>query len=298
MLVNICAIVNTPCRTPTWKDISLSGASGVESWNFYGSDNRDGPWEVLANGFEKEGFETIYKHERTWRYVYAEATGRPGRTHGRTYGKTLVQKTFVPNVLMRERYCDELACNFMETNNPNREAQIVQMKGEWEMLNNGSSKSYSAEPYEDEPGSVSEEVPEELPDDVADDVPDDVLEEVPEEAPEQVTQDASSSQPRGMTAYAVIFAVLSSLMFGMFGLAVRRSMSLQNRWHRLLTQLGLKTKRWQAGTRGEYFGINNDESDDGDDGYGEGGKTQDGRLMAQKETELELERQAFWRNRP
>lgn len=121
--------------------VSWNGHTGVESWNFYGSDNRDGPWEVLANGFEKEGFETIYKHERTWRYVYAEATGRPGRTHGRTYGKTLVQKTFVPNVLMRERYCDELACNFMETNNPNREAQIVQMKGEWEMLNNGSSKS-------------------------------------------------------------------------------------------------------------------------------------------------------------
>lgn len=246
---------------------SWNGHTGIKAWTFYGSDEKTGPWETLVGEFKKEGFETIYKHERTYKYTYAEAIG----SDGKSLGQTLVQQTFVPNVLMRERYCDELACYFMDTNNPDREAQREKMKELWEakIKNDQNSTGLSVEDlYQSVYESVSESAPqEELP---------------------------TTTKSSRVSMFAVSFAVLGLFVIGMFGIALKRYESVQAGWDRLVILLGLKTRRWQEARKGKYFGVDSDESDDGEEGYAETRRARDNRPLPRKETELELERQAFW----
>lgn len=87
--------------------VSWNGATEVKSWRIYGGDSRDGPWEELSE-IPKKGFESIYRHDETYTYNYAEALDKDGQV----LGTSAVETTFTPNEQLSE-YCDELACRFM-----------------------------------------------------------------------------------------------------------------------------------------------------------------------------------------
>jgi len=87
--------------------VSWNGATEVKMWRFYGGDSKQGPWEKLDQ-VERNGFETIYRHDRTYTYTYAEAVDKDGQV----LGKSATQEIFVPNEQLKE-YCDDIACRFM-----------------------------------------------------------------------------------------------------------------------------------------------------------------------------------------
>lgn len=89
---------------------SWNGATEVKHWKFYGSEDKDGPWEELTK-VEKTGFETIYQHDDAYAFGYAEALDEDELV----LGTSEVQRTFVPNENLKE-YCDDSACRFMPSN--------------------------------------------------------------------------------------------------------------------------------------------------------------------------------------
>lgn len=90
--------------------VSWNGATEVRTWRFHASESRDGPWETITE-VEKNGFETIYPHDDSYGFGYAEALDKDGLV----LGTTEVQATFTPNEQLRQ-YCDDLACRFMPDN--------------------------------------------------------------------------------------------------------------------------------------------------------------------------------------
>jgi Arylsulfotransferase (ASST) len=89
---------------------SWNGATEVRRWRFYGSGSKAGPWKTVAT-VEKNGFETIYSHDDSFVWTYAEAMDK----NDVVLGKSDIQRTFTPNENLKE-YCDDLACQFMPTN--------------------------------------------------------------------------------------------------------------------------------------------------------------------------------------
>jgi hypothetical protein len=105
--------------------VSWNGATEVKSWVLYGSrEASDGPFVELA-AIAKDGFETIYRHERgAFRWTYAEAIDKDGQV----LGKSLPQEMYVPSKSLRP-FCDGLACRFMPTDEE-REREQEQEKGD------------------------------------------------------------------------------------------------------------------------------------------------------------------------
>jgi hypothetical protein len=101
---------------------SWNGATEVRKWRFYGSGSKAGPWETVAT-VEKNGFETIYSHEDTFVWTYAEAMDK----NDVILGKSDVQKTFTPNENLKE-YCDDLACRFMPTDDERKKEKEDRQK--------------------------------------------------------------------------------------------------------------------------------------------------------------------------
>ncbi|KIW56762.1 hypothetical protein PV05_05395 [Exophiala xenobiotica] len=95
--------------------VSWNGATEVRSWRLYGASSKEGPWEEIATA-PKTGFETIFRHDSTFKYAYAEALDK----NSKVLGKSAVEVTFTPNVKMLN-YCDDLACQFMPSDQEREE---------------------------------------------------------------------------------------------------------------------------------------------------------------------------------
>ncbi|KAK5199015.1 hypothetical protein LTR99_001054 [Exophiala xenobiotica] len=95
--------------------VSWNGATEVKSWQIYGASSQEGPWEKIATA-SKTGFETIYRHDSTFKYAYAEALDK----NGKVLGTSAVEVTFTPNVKMLD-FCDDLACQFMPSDREREE---------------------------------------------------------------------------------------------------------------------------------------------------------------------------------
>lgn len=102
--------------------VSWNGATEVKSWRFYGSDSRRGPWSQLSR-MDKNGFETVYKHDKTWSFVHAKALDK----NDIVLGTSAVEATFFPNEKMLE-YCDDLACRFMPSAEVREQEQEAKAK--------------------------------------------------------------------------------------------------------------------------------------------------------------------------
>lgn len=87
--------------------VSWNGATEVREWVFRGASAKNGPYMTLAT-VRKNGFETIYRHDRMLPWIYAEALDKDGEV----LGTSAMQETYVPQERLRE-YCDDLACRFM-----------------------------------------------------------------------------------------------------------------------------------------------------------------------------------------
>ena len=92
---------------PMYYYASWNGATESRGWKFYGSESKSGPWEEVTQ-MPKNGFETIYRHEDSYAYAYAEALDKSDLV----LGTSEVVQTFTPNEVLRG-YCDDLACRAM-----------------------------------------------------------------------------------------------------------------------------------------------------------------------------------------
>lgn len=99
--------------------VSWNGATEVKSWRFFGGHAKQGPWDEMAV-VPKAGFETMYSHDRTYGFNYAEALDKEGAV----LGTSAVEATYIPNERMRE-YCDDLACRFMPTGEQREQEQAA-----------------------------------------------------------------------------------------------------------------------------------------------------------------------------
>jgi hypothetical protein len=97
--------------------VSWNGATEVKSWRFFGSNSKQGPWDQVKR-VPKDGFETIYHHDRAYTYNYAEALDK----NGEILGTSAIEKTFIPNEVLRQ-YCDDIACRFMPSPDDRRKEQ-------------------------------------------------------------------------------------------------------------------------------------------------------------------------------
>lgn len=98
--------------------VSWNGATEVQEWAFHGAADKKGPYQTLAT-VKKNGFETLYRHDRNFEWTYVEALDRDGKV----LGASVMQNTYVPREQMRQ-YCDDLACRSMPSpEQREREAQ-------------------------------------------------------------------------------------------------------------------------------------------------------------------------------
>jgi len=258
--------------------VSWNGHTQIDHWTFYGSNTEHArhdlgspDWQVLIRGFRKSGFETIYLHERTFKYTFAEAFDASGSS----LGKSLVLDTFTPNKLMAEHYCDALACQFMDTNNPQREKMRDEMK----------------KVYEDWVKAKEDDKEDQI---------DDIYESVYKG--DEVSRDRKKKGKK-IVGFAVSFAALGMLVLAAFGFAWRNYSTIQNSVDKVVGLFGLKPRRSLGSQKGKYFGLDSEDTDVDDDdaemqrvptlGSSDVDIGPDGR----KEGGLEAERQAFWRAR-
>lgn len=255
---------------------SWNGHTKIDTWMFYGANteharqNLDSPdWQVLIGGLQKQGFETIYKHYRTFKYTYVEAFN----AQSVSLGKSLVQETFTPNKLMTEHYCDELACQFMDTNNPMREKMRDEMKkvyDDWVRAKENNTE---------------------------DDI-EDIYESV-------YNHSSNRSRVGKIVAFAVSFSALGMLVIAAFGFAVRRYATVHVYMDKVVALFGLKGRREEESQRGKYFGINssdvdlNDDDDDDAEMQRVATRSSDNDIAGntKKENGFEAGRQTFGRTR-
>lgn len=256
--------------------VSWNGHTQIDHWTLYGAnteharrDLNSPDWQVLIRGFKKSGFETIYLHERTFKYTLAEAFDASGSS----LGKSLVLDTFTPNKLMAEHYCDALACQFMDANNPQREKMRDEMK------------------------KVYEEWVEAKENDKEDQI-DDIYESVYKG--DEVSRDRKDKGKK-VVGFAVSFAALGILVLAAFGLAWRNYSTIQHSVDKVVGLFGLKPRRSLESQKGKYFGLDSEDTDvDDDDAEMQrvptlGSSDIDIRPDGKQEGGLEAERQAFWR---
>ena len=105
--------------------VSWNGATEVTHWKFYTSDNRGGPFDLIAT-IEKLGFETKYKHKEFKEWAYAEAL------HDEVVlSRSSAERTFVPSDALRP-LCDEWACPMSSQIDDADAAEVQQQKEEEE----------------------------------------------------------------------------------------------------------------------------------------------------------------------
>lgn len=255
--------------------VSWNGHTKVDTWMFYGANTehaRRNPgsrdWQVLVGGLKKSGFETIYRHERTFKYIYVEGFD----LRGHSLGKSLVQDTFTPNALMAEHYCDELSCQFMDTNNPQRE----KMRDEMKKVYDGWVK---AKENNTEDG----------------------IEDIYESVYNGGRDGGSKSRAGKIVGLAISFLALGMLMVAVFVLVSRSYSTVQKPVDKVLGLFGLKPRRSLESHKGKYLGLDSEDTDiDDDDAEMQRVLTRssdvDIRGDGKKEGGLEAERQAFWRS--
>lgn len=114
---------------------SWNGHTQIKTFAFYGSNSAHvgrtpyaADWQLLVSGWPKTGFETIYRHGTTYQYVYVEAFD----ANEVSLGRSQVMNTFVPSSMM-QKYCDDLACAWMDFENENREAMRQDMKEKYDL---------------------------------------------------------------------------------------------------------------------------------------------------------------------
>lgn len=255
--------------------VSWNGHTKIDTWTFYGANTEGAKqdlnsydWLPLVDGFKKRGFETIYRHDQTFVYTYAEAFDEKGRS----LGKSLVQDTFTPNKLMAEHYCDELACQFMDTNNPDRQKMREEMQKvyeDWVKAKENNTEDDIEDIYESVYSHIG---------------------------------DGSKGKVGKIIGFVISFFSLGILLGAIIALAMRRFTTVQTSMDKIIAILGIKPRRWEESRKGKYFGIDSDETlADADDDDAEMQRVVsrssdiDIRGQALKESGLEAERQTFWR---
>ena len=247
---------------------SWNGHTKIDTYMFKGAntpdarrdlDSRD--WEIIIAGWKKGGFETIYEHSKTFKYVYVEAFDKRSVSLGRSN----VMETFTPNEFMREEYCDELACHFMDTNNPEREQMRETMQTSYEDWLK-AKENVTAEEVEDIYESVR-------------------------------PHRKSSGRGLKILGFVISLTALGVMLLGLSWLAMRRYISVQKAAKRVFSILGLGLRRVDESRKGKYYGLDADDADiDGHDRFGSVMRNNDASIGdAKKENGLEAERQAFWR---
>ena len=108
---------------PMYYYASWNGATEIKNWKFYGSDSKTGPWKDITTT-NKNGFETIYRHDDSYLFAYAEALDKDDLV----LGTSEVQQTFTPNEELRE-YCDDLACRAMPDKETRKKEQADRKNG-------------------------------------------------------------------------------------------------------------------------------------------------------------------------
>lgn len=88
--------------------VSWNGATEVDSWNFYASDNASGPFSHVGNA-RKTGFETVSRYMNVTAWAFAEAVDAAGNPLERS----VISKTFVPSDGLRE-HCNDWGCGRAE----------------------------------------------------------------------------------------------------------------------------------------------------------------------------------------
>lgn len=252
---------------------SWNGHTKVNTFMFHGANTRDAKkdlgsrdWEVLIGGFKKNGFETIYTHPRTYRYVYVEAFD----VNSVRLGRSDVVETFIPSELMRDRYCDELACAWMDTNNPDRDNMRENMKNIYNT-------------WKESKQNGSEEDMDEL-------------------------FDRLSKGVRGSSkkmVYWIIFGVLALAMLGVGVTITRRYIGIRGMIDNAMIASGLNVRRNDQSRKGQYQGLANDDVDIEDNdlneaidmaGFGESPTRTDHIASQVRKTRgPEVERQPLWK---
>lgn len=252
--------------------VSWNGHTQIDTFMFYGTNAeaaRTNPssheWEVLMGGVKKDGFETTYRHPKTYKYVYVEAYN----SKSVRLGRSLVQSTFIPNTFMREQFCDELACNFMDTNHPEREEMRHGMKEAYDTWV-ATTKSKGGEDFEALPGGKYDQ--------------------------------AKGGSGNKLLAFILSVGVVGTLVLAAFVIASRTSATGQRFTGNVLWMLGLKTtRRDDESTKGKYSIVDdeNHEIDGGRAGplFATSRNTQDAFKHATEENGLDAEPQLFWRAR-
>lgn len=250
--------------------VSWNGHTKIDSFLFKGANtdharkDPDSPdWVVLNAGIKKDGFETLYRHQQTFKYVQVEVFDE----RSVRLGISEIVETFFPNEFMRN-YCDELACFFMDTNNPERERMRETMKAAYE--------NYTAAKANGEDPEIE-----------------DVYESL---AP----QGGSHFGKKKVAGFAVSFTAIGLLIIGMAILALRRFITVQKFTNNIVSTLGMKVRRSNEVDKGKYRGLHDDETDIEERELDEHNSlvtrsTENSLAHDKQEHGLEAERQAFWR---
>ncbi|KAL4866425.1 hypothetical protein BDV12DRAFT_187389 [Aspergillus spectabilis] len=84
--------------------VSWNGATRVQHWRFYGTNNSTSNYTLLYQ-VRKDGFETSYTASEFYRWTFAEAIDEQGKV----LGKSREQYTFTPSPILQE-YCEDTTC--------------------------------------------------------------------------------------------------------------------------------------------------------------------------------------------
>lgn len=261
-------------HNPMWLYVSWNGHTKIESFMFKGANTEharrdpDSPdWVILNAGLKKNGFETMYRHLQTFKYIQVEVfDARSVRL-----GTSEITETFIPNEFMRDSHCDELACLFMDTNNPDRERMRAEMQASY--VNWTQAQANGTDP------------------------------EI-EDVYESVASQGDSRLGKGkVTGFAVSFTALGLLLTGIAILALRRYITVQKFANDIARTLGLKVRREHELDKGKYHGLHDDDADIEDGELGEPAErnrsvtrsTENSLIEDKREHGLDSERQAFWR---
>ncbi|KAF4554451.1 Hypothetical protein D9617_4g002050 [Elsinoe fawcettii] len=88
--------------------VSWNGATEVRGWNFYVSNSSSGPFELLGSA-AKRGFETSWRVDVVYGWMFAEALDETGRALERSE----ISKTFIPSRTLVP-FCDDWTCRRAE----------------------------------------------------------------------------------------------------------------------------------------------------------------------------------------
>ena len=116
--------------------VSWNGATEVQSWNFYASENSMGPWKFVGQT-RKHGFETELHMPGAMQWAYAEALDKDARP----LETSVIAKTFRPSASLVQ-FCDDRGCSRSEKakNSTSYETNVV-IEAEYLSPNRGFNTS-------------------------------------------------------------------------------------------------------------------------------------------------------------